>query len=167
MLRLQVDREVIEDLKLAKTLLRGGVSDLAVGWKQDLGSKEEKPSWAYELAFIYLKDLGPGVYDFFFDKQDCIEQWVITDKAIFWEDRIFPKGTGILGVPNYQLENMQAFTGSGMRMFVYGSANDTQYRAYNPVRLPEKPKPRHKDLELLGQVDLETGDIYPVPKEML
>lgn len=164
-----METEVINDKQLVKTLLKGGVSDLAVGWKQDLGSKEEMPSWYHppDSTYIFLKDMPHGVYDFFFEDQDSIEQWVITDKAIFWADKIFTKGTGILGVPQYALENMQAFTGSGMRMFVYGSATDNQYRAYNPVRLPDKPKPRYKDLELLGQVDLETGDIYPVPKELL
>lgn len=162
--------EVIEDKQLAKTLLKSGVSGLTMCWKPDLGGTEERPIWSAvrqdEQGFIPLMNVPMGVHEILWEKDGSMEQLVFTDKAIFWGSNVYPKGSGISKVVPHELHQLQVYlNGSGMRIIAFGSDEDSMARRYQPYRASEKVPEQFKGHLLLGQVDLNTGDIWPIPKE--
>jgi hypothetical protein len=50
-----------------------------------------------------------------------------------------------------------------MRIIGYGDTIDPNTRTYQPFRTSEKIPLVHKGMVILGQVDLETGEIWPLP----
>lgn len=168
MLRLMAYDEVIADKKLARTLIKGGLSGLHIGWKPDLGDDEVVPGvFGGKFKPIPLTTLPPGMYELLWEEDGSMEQLVLTDKAIFWGAEVYPRGTGISRVAPQALRGLQDYlTGSGIRLIAYGDDVDPNIREYNPIRSSDKIPGVYRGMVILGQVDLNTGDIWPLPKEL-
>lgn len=168
MLRLMLKSQAIEDPKLAKTLLKGGVLGLSVGWMNDLGVKEERPMFLEGRLDLPLHHLESGMYDLFWEKDGSMDQLVLTEKNIFWGTGVFVRPSGIARVLAAHLGSLQVYlTGSGMRVMAFGSETDPTDRKYHPYRARELVRSMNGTQPLVGQVDLETGEVWPLPKDMI
>lgn len=167
MLRLLVFDEVIQDKRLGRTLIKMGVANLFMGFRQDLGELEVVPG-LFAMGDQPLTELPSGIYEVLWPEDGAMEQLVFTAKAIFWGNAVYPIGSGISRVPPGQLHTMQAYmTGSGLRIIAYGDAMETSSRQYHPVRSSDKIPAIYKGSIVLGQVDMETGEIWPLPQELI
>jgi len=166
-LRLLVFDEIIQVKRLGRTLIKAGTAGLFMGFRQDLGEREVIPG-LFAMKDQPLITLPPGVYEVLWQEDGSMEQLVLTAKAIFWGAAVYPIGNGITRVPPDWLKTMQTYmTGSGLRIIAYGDALETDNRQYNPVRSSDKIPPIYKGSVVLGQVDMATGEIWPLPKEFV
>lgn len=170
MLRLCAYDEPINDKRLVKTLLKGGVAGLTLWWKQDLGELETWPSFLKAKGGDYpthvpLAQVPPGVHEVRWEDDGSMEQLVFTDKAIFWHTSVYPIGSGITKVNPAELEGLRRYLiSAGLRVMAFGDLVDPNMRKYQPYRSTEQiPLAHPGGLPLLGQVDLETGEIWPLP----
>lgn len=166
MLRLLAYDEVIQDKKLGRTLIKGGAAGLYMDWRRDLGELEVVPG-LFAMTSKHLTEIPPGVYEILWEEDGSMEQLVFTKKAIFWGTAVYPIGNGISKVPPGQLNNLKAYLlGAGLRVIAYGDNLDPNGREYKPFRSSETIWPTFKGHVILGQVDLETGEIWPLPEEL-
>lgn len=170
MLRLCAYDEVIQDKRLVKTLMKGGVAGLTFWWKQDLGELEAWPNFLKAKDGDYpthvpLTKVPPGVYEVYWEEDGSMEQLVFTDKAIFWNTSVYPIGSGIARVNKNDLEGLRRYlVSAGLRVMAFGDVSDPGCRKYHPYRSTEQVPLAHPGgLPLLGQVDLDTGEIWPLP----
>lgn len=169
MLRLCAYSEPIVDRNLAKNLLKGGVAGLTMGWKRDLGELEQPPLWlVFKDRHRPLTEVPAGVHEIWWEDACETEQLVFTDKAVFMGINVYPIGSGITRVTPAHLKDLQRYLiGAGLRIMAYGDHVDPNVRKYQPLRSTEKVALAHPGgLPLLGQVDLETGEIWPLPPDM-
>ena len=94
------------------------------------------------------------------------EQLIITDDNIFLEDVVLDRVDHqklVMPIKKSQLKSFQsALQGSGLRLFAYGSTDDAEARVFEIVRSGATPPDEKEDHPLLGQVDIETGEIIEV-----
>lgn len=168
MYRLMVDREDVRNKKLAFILLKNGMQGLRLGWKEDLGLKEQRPVLMLEHRTLPLTEILPFSGDLYWEDTDDWDQFVLTDKALFIQDKVFPRGSGVSPVSKQILDQLQVYlTGAGLRVIAYGDPVDSFTRKYHPVARSQKPNRSLNGLLILGQVDLETGEIWPMPEELV
>lgn len=167
MLRLLAYDEVIQDKTLARTLLKAGVAGLYLGWQQDLGELEVVPG-LFAMNSQPLTEIPPGIYELLWEHDGSMEQLMFTSKAIFWGSKVYPLGNGITKVLAGQLNQLKVYlTGSGTRLIAFGDPVDPNTRKYQPYRSSDKVPQVLSGMVILGQVDLETGEIWPLPQELM
>ena len=116
-----------------------------------------------------IKDLGSKVvneYVVWLDEGSgsIVDQLIITPSGVMIGDRGFPRGSGISGkIVPLSKERLKMFQvpllGSGLKLYAYGDPADDINRKYQVKRPGETPDPVHEERELLGLVDISTGEV--------
>ncbi len=161
MVRLQLAGQFIGERDMGINLIEQGIPGLRFTEVDPLLPEiPAKPERTWELDTIQT----PFVMQILWQWEGH-EQLIVTDDHVFLSENTVERGNGqkaslIVPVVRSQLKPFQlALAGSGLRLFAYGSTDDEHARRFEILRSGEIPPDMKEDHPLLGQVNIDTGEI--------